>query len=133
MAFCGNCGRQVENEKFCPNCGFSIDVDNNSDIMEQKSVKSKFTIGKIMGIVVLVATVAIGVKLLFSISNEPCDWCGNTPSVSYSMSNGSKAYVCKKCSKECMFCGNNATKHYENLLGTVAFVCDDCYDKISEH
>lgn len=133
MAYCGNCGTQVENEKFCPNCGFAVYTDNNLDITGQKSVKSKFTVGKVIGIVVLVAVVVIIAISLSSINNEPCDWCGSTPSVAYKMSDGSKAYVCKKCSEECAFCGDKATKHYENLLGTMVFVCRDCYDEILEN
>ena len=75
----------------------------------------------------------ISVVMLFGITgctvDEPCDWCGNTPSVAYKTSDESMSYVCKKCSKTCMICGKNkATKHTENLLGMMMFVCDDCYD-----
>lgn len=48
----------------------------------------------------------------------------------YKTSDGSKAYVCKDCSKECALCGKKATKHYENMLGMVVFVCDDCYKEV---
>lgn len=64
--------------------------------------------------------------------DEPCDWCGNSPSVVYKTSDGSDAYVCKECSKVCMYCGKKATKHYENLAGMITFVCDDCYDGVHE-
>lgn len=83
----------------------------------------------------LISFICISAILMFCTTgcthtvDEPCDWCGSRPSVSYETSDGSKAYVCKECSKMCMICGDNkATKHYENLLGMILFVCDDCYD-----
>lgn len=51
----------------------------------------------------------------------------------YKTSDGSKAYVCKDCSKECAWCGKKATKHYENMLGMVVFVCDDCYKEVKNN
>ena len=68
-------------------------------------------------------------------SDEPCDWCGKSPSVAYATaSEYGDAHVCKECSSTCMLCGNKkATKHYENLLGGVVFVCNDCYDEVSSY
>lgn len=59
--------------------------------------------------------------------DKPCDWCSNRPSIAYKTSDGSYAYVCRKCSKTCKLCGEKADRHYENLIGTMVFVCDDCY------
>ena len=64
--------------------------------------------------------------------DEPCDWCGNRPSVAYKMSDGSDSYVCNDCNKECYWCGAKATKHYNSAIGSVVFVCNDCYEEIEE-
>lgn len=59
--------------------------------------------------------------------DEPCMYCGNSPSKEYKKQDGTPVYVCEKCSSECMICGEKkATKHYESLMGIV-FACDDCY------
>ncbi len=59
--------------------------------------------------------------------DEPCMYCGNSPSKEYTKSDGTPAYVCEDCSSVCMLCGDEAaTQHYESLLG-IMFVCDDCY------
>ena len=60
--------------------------------------------------------------------DEPCDWCGSSPSVAYELNDGSYSYVCKECSEFCFWCENKATIHYENLAGIMAFVCEDCYE-----
>lgn len=62
-----------------------------------------------------------------SVADEPCDWFGKSPSVAYKISDVSKSYVCKDCSKNCAICGKKATKHSENMLGMVIFRCDECY------
>lgn len=60
--------------------------------------------------------------------DEPCMYCGHSPSKEYEKSDGTPVYVCEDCSSVCMICGDEkATKHYESLLGIV-FVCDDCYE-----
>ena len=67
-----------------------------------------------------------------AMSNEPCEYCGETPTKGYKTSNDDKFYVCSDCSSECAFCGDKATKHYTNLLGMEMFACKDCYESISE-
>lgn len=83
----------------------------------------------VLGAVVL-AVAIFAVSRFASMSVEPCDWCGNSPSVAYKMSDDSYSYVCKDCSKKCAWCGEKATKHYENLAGMMVFVCDDCYEEL---
>lgn len=64
--------------------------------------------------------------------DEPCAYCGNSPSKEYKKSDGTAFYVCEDCSSECMICGDKkASKKYESLLGIV-FVCDDCYKMATE-
>lgn len=64
-------------------------------------------------------------------ADEPCMYCGHSPSKGYKMSDGEKDYVCKDCSSRCMLCGTEkAKKHYESLIGIV-FVCDDCYETVT--
>lgn len=59
--------------------------------------------------------------------DEPCMYCGHSPSKQYRKQDGTAVYVCESCSSECMICGDRkATKRYESLLGLV-FVCNDCY------
>lgn len=62
--------------------------------------------------------------------DEPCDWCGSSPSKAYKTSSGTTSYVCKECSGTCMICGNKkATKHATNMLDMELFMCDDCYEE----
>ena len=67
-----------------------------------------------------------------AISNEPCEYCNDTPTRGYKTTDGEKFYVCSECSSECMFCGDKARKHYTNMLGMVMFACNDCYESIVE-
>ena len=83
----------------------------------------------------VIAMVVIAMTLMLtacSASNEPCDYCGNTPSKGYKVAGGEKFYVCSDCSSECAFCGEKATKQYTAMLGNVMFVCTDCYNSMSE-
>lgn len=131
MSFCGRCGTPMGEEKFCPNCGAVNESYNVADNVVAKSPTASGGKKKIItGSILLVAVIVIVWRLflLLSMSAEPCDWCGDSPSVAYKTSDGSKAYVCRKCSKECAWCDNRATNHYENLLGMIVFVCDDCYE-----
>lgn len=62
--------------------------------------------------------------------NEPCVFCGNSPSKEYKKSDGSVVCICEECSSTCMICGEaKATKKYESPLA-YAFVCDDCYELV---
>lgn len=63
------------------------------------------------------------------LSDEPCAWCGNTPTKQISSENTEveAKYYCKECVSDCMFCSETATNHYTNLLELEVFVCGDCY------
>lgn len=99
VACCAQCGAEVQaGVAFCSSCGAPMPK------VQQTNTED------------FVVTV-----------DKPCDWCSNRPSVAYKTSDGSYAYVCRKCSKTCKLCGEKADRHYENLIGTMVFVCDDCY------
>ena len=129
MAFCKKCGAHLDDGRFCPNCGTPTEaaqknpVDNNIPKSYKMGVWKKV----IAGIAVFVFVIFIITRFTTTV-DEPCDWCHNSPSVAYKMSDGSYSYVCKDCSKKCALCGDKATHHYENLLGMMVFVCDDCYE-----
>lgn len=82
-----------------------------------------------VGIVAAILTLLGGCSL-GTTSDEPCDWCNKTPTKAYTMSDGSKSYVCANCRTECAWCGAKATKHYENLASMMVFVCNDCYQDV---
>ncbi len=68
-------------------------------------------------------------------SDEPCAWCGNTPTKKFETSKGEDCYVCEEHTHECGICGKNfdkELKHYTNMLDLEMFVCDDCYDDVQE-
>ena len=123
MSFCGKCGAQIGEEKYCPQCGASQEIDmNRKNTVDKNSKSSKGVIKVLLGIC-LVTILAFGIRAIMSVSKEPCDWCGNSPSIAYKTSEGGKAYVCKECKKTCFFCGERATKHYENAFEMMVFVC----------
>lgn len=133
MSFCGKCGSPIGNGKFCPKCGAPREIEvNETNLVNIKNKGFHFQKKIIAGIVITVVVVVLYFILKPTV-NKPCDWCGNSPSVAYELSDGSKAYICKECSSECAFCGDKATKHYENLLETLVFVCDDCYEEVSAY
>lgn len=127
--FCGKCGTSIpDSVAFCPECGEkSVAVEANTYVKCSSKLSGKAK--KIIIAVALVIVVVIGMFSFSSAVNEPCDWCGHSPSVKYKTSDGELAYVCKDCSKECTWCGAKATKHYENLFGMIVFVCNDCYEE----
>lgn len=129
MDFCGKCGEQIDGKKFCPKCGTPTGIEEKKN--ESISKKSSCTVVKVILGMAILAIVGVGIINLTSISKEPCDWCGKSPSVAYEKNDGSDAYVCKECSEHCAWCGEKAKKHYENLLGLVVFVCNDCYEGLS--
>lgn len=131
MAFCGNCGTPVEHGRFCPNCGAPITAPGNESVASPTQPKKRKGSWKILAGIVVAAAVMIAIFAMPHTVDEPCDWCGNRPSMAFKTSDGSMAYVCKDCSKECAWCGKRATKHYENLLGMIVFVCDDCYKEVT--
>lgn len=134
MAFCGKCGASLNGGRFCQKCGSPIEdkVETKSNVanVHKKSLGSKKVV--LSALVVAVVVIAGGIFLFHPTVNEPCDWCGDRPSVAYKTSQG-RAYVCRDCSKDCAFCNKRATKHYENMLGTVVFVCSDCYKDVTEN
>lgn len=131
MAFCGKCGTQLNGEKFCPKCGAL-----NESMVNSTQGKRSFANQIWKKAIVVLVVIAIGAFIIprfMATVNEPCDWCGDSPSVAYKLSDGSYAYVCKECSKNCALCGEKASKHYENLLGMIVFVCDDCYEDVQQY
>lgn len=141
--FCGNCGAPLkEGAKFCSRCGAPVKEETLPEVIPAKPVvkeppvRFKSTkrppVAVWLGGILVVCALAFGVSQLMRISNEPCDWCGNTPTLSYKLQEGGYAHICKRCRSSCMLCGAPSTRHYENLLGTMVFVCDDCYEEVSE-
>lgn len=135
MAFCGKCGAPLDGGKFCPNCGAANEAENDQSTSVNRPKKShksgskkKIAVGVIGVIVVAIAVLAI--TQFTATVDEPCDWCGDSPSIAYELSDGSYSYVCKECSQNCALCGEKATKHYENMLGMIVFVCGDCYEEL---
>lgn len=130
MAFCGKCGAMLDEGKFCPNCGAPVESNQSRTAVTAGShpAQKAGLWKKVAVVVVAVVIVVFAISRFTSTVDEPCDWCGNRPSVAYKMSDNSYSYVCKDCSKKCAWCGDKATKHYENLAGMMVFVCDDCYE-----
>lgn len=134
MSFCGKCGVPLGDGKFCPSCGAPVEAEQSKSttIANPNPIrKSKLWKIAVLGVIVIATTIFIITRFAATTVDEPCDWCGNRPSVAYEMSDGSYSYVCKECGKECAWCGDKATKHYENLAGMMVFVCDDCYEEIA--
>lgn len=134
MAFCGKCGTPLGGGNFCPNCGAPAASDPNRmavTAVSHPTKKSGLWKKVVLGVAVI-AVAAFIITRFVSTVDEPCDWCGHSPSVAYKVSDGSYSYVCRDCSKECALCGDRATKHYENLIGTMVFVCKDCYKEVDE-
>ena len=68
-------------------------------------------------------------------SDEPCAWCGETPTKEFKTSGGDPCYICEEHTHECGVCGKNFDKelnHYTNLMGIETFVCDDCYQDVQD-
>lgn len=135
MAFCGKCGAKLDGEKFCPNCGAPVSSMQNMSgaNIALKPLKKTGVWKKAAIAIVAVVIVFFIISRFTSTVDEPCDWCGNSPSVAYELSDGSYSYVCKECSKSCVLCGNKATTHYENLAGMMVFVCNDCYEELQQY
>ena len=148
MMFCGNCGAPLkEGAKFCPQCGTPVKTETLPEVIPAagneiqpvtppaappaKRFKRSSLVMWACGIL-LVCGLGFGVSQLFRISMEPCDWCGRTPTLSYQLSSGGYAYICKNCRTHCMLCGRRATRHHENLLGTMVFLCSDCDRELQE-
>lgn len=130
MKFCGECGAALDEGNFCPTCGAPVESEQSQVTTVggcHPSKKSELWKKVVVGIVVIAVAIFI-ITRFTSVVDEPCDWCDNSPSVAYKMSDGSYSYVCKDCSKKCVWCGEKATKHYENLANMMVFVCDDCYE-----
>lgn len=143
MAFCGKCGAPLDDGKFCPQCGAPRE-DLPAAAAGSRASGPVFTPSgaaasaasrkKLIPLIGVALVVVIAVFLIFGNKtvNEPCDWCGNSPSVVYQTSSGREAYICKDCSKTCMLCGKKASHQYEKLLGTITFVCDNCYKQLKQ-
>lgn len=79
--------------------------------------------------ILLIAVLSVGTLTgCASTVDEPCVYCGKSPSKEYKKSDGTPIYICEDCSSTCMLCyEKKATKHYESPL-SIVFVCDDCYE-----
>ena len=91
MAFCGKCGAPVDEGKFCPNCGAPVESEKSeATITAASRPPGKAGLWKkvVLGVAVLVVAI-FAVTRFTSMSNEPCVWCGNSPSVAYKMSDDS--------------------------------------------
>ena len=134
MAFCGKCGAPLDGEKFCPNCGEPVELEQSQTVVTAAFHPSqKAGRRKKMALVTAAVVIAIFIITRFTATvDEPCDWCGNRPSVAYKMSDGSHSYVCRDCSKKCIWCGDKADRHYENAAGMMVFICNDCYEVVRD-
>ena len=133
MAFCGKCGAQLDGGKFCPSCGAPVESEHSETTIAATGSARKSNMWiKVVVVVAAVIILVFAISRFTSLVDEPCDWCGNSPSVAYELNDGSYSYVCKECSKYCALCGEKATKHYENLVGMMVFVCDDCYEAVQQ-
>ena len=103
----------------------TVEIMNQQE-MGGKTMKKK----KWLGLALIMAMLCFSAAGCSSTVDEPCMYCGHSPSKEYEKSDGSYAYVCEDCSSTCMLCGDKATKYYESLLGVV-FVCDDCYSGVT--
>lgn len=129
--------KQDQYARSIESAGAAYEERPNYRRVENRSVSSN-RIGTKKIIIGGIAAAVLAFVLVFGLwnlryANEPCDWCGRTPSVVFKTSDGSKAYVCKECMRYCMLCERKrATKHYENMAGTMVFVCDECYREVTE-
>ncbi len=137
MEYCGNCGAKLDGGKFCPHCGAPVSSGNSEEgKIKTEHIKRNSSNSKKVIAIGCIAVIAVAAAFFFfrnPIADEPCDWCGDRPSIAYETSDGSTSYVCKDCSSECALCGDKASRHYENLLGMIVFVCDDCYEEVQEY
>lgn len=130
MVLCGKCGAPINGGKFCSKCGTPIKESSEVSRVELTlNKKNKYAKKLFVGIAIAIIVV-IAIFIVPHTVNEPCDWCNHRPSMEFKTSDGSKAYVCKDCSKDCAWCNKKATKHYENMLGMIVFVCNDCYKDV---
>lgn len=133
MEYCGNCGAPMDEGRFCPKCGSPKSGTQSTFVAS--SIENKKTGNKkkvFVGVASVILILFVIIKMPHMV-DKPCDWCDHRPSVEYKTSDGSKAYVCKNCSKNCALCDKKATKHYENMLGMVVFVCNDCYKQVTNN
>ena len=132
--YCIHCGKEIPDDSvLCPSCGLETDL-----AFQNSTGKTSKPAGKmIIGIAAAAAAVIIGIFAVRTSGrtvDKPCDWCGSSPSVAYTVTNDSDGicYVCRECSRTCMMCGSRrASKHFETLYGMIMFVCDDCSQKIN--
>lgn len=127
--FCGNCGAPLTGGKFCPHCGMALDVIHESPRTTPINASTK----KNSGWITLVITLLLVVTFVLTaphlpISRNPCEWCDDTPTKGYRLSDGSYCYICKDCRTTCGLCGRKAKHHYESLFGRIIFLCDSCHD-----
>ena len=62
-------------------------------------------------------------------AQEPCAYCGDTPTKEYTTDTGDPCYVCETHSTTCAICNEpTATRHFTNGFGFETFICEDCYE-----
>lgn len=131
MEYCGNFGAHMDEGRFCPKCSSPKSGTQSTFVassMENKNTRKKKSVFVGVAFVILVLFVIIKMPHMV---DKPCNWCDHRPSMEYKISDGSKAYIYKNCSKNCALCYKKAKKYYENMLGIVVFVCDDCYKQVT--
>lgn len=74
-------------------------------------------------LVLLTGVVALSLMGCQPTANEPCERCGDSPSVVYAFDNGDTGYVCKDCGDQCDFCDGSVDTIYLNGFGKVMFAC----------
>lgn len=97
MAYCGKCGAQIESGEFCPQCRTSQNMNMNQTRNEGKPSKTTGVLMKVLLTVCLLAALSFGIHNITSVSKQPCDWCGDSPSTVYKTSDGGKVkHMCAK-------------------------------------
>ena len=105
--------------------------------MMRKSMK-KVILGTVCAVFLVMSTGCSAVSSITGgeyTSDEPCAWCGETPTKEFETSNGTASYVCEEHTHECSVCGKKSDKelkHYTNLVDVERFVCDECYQDVQE-
>lgn len=84
--FCGKCGAPLDGGRFCPNCGAAIANSASDDYVIKKTSQSakggKKKIVPLIAIILVVVIISFLVANMAS-SNEPCMYCGDSPTKKY--------------------------------------------------
>lgn len=85
---------------------------------------------KKMALLVLAGFMMFSLTACQPTANEPCERCGDSPSIVYMFDTGDVSYVCKDCGSKCDFCGADAEVPYLNALKRTMFACEECFSKV---